>query len=544
METTDVIVLGSGAAGLTAALTARIEGADVVVMEKADKVGGTSAWSGGVLWIPNNPHAAAAGIADSREEALTYLMSLSNGLIDPAMAEVYVDTGSEMVSYLEERSPVSFELVEGFPDYQPEQPGGKPGGGRSLQNALFPFDELGEWRDRVTIGRQMAANAQGANVALSETPLGHAAPGGVDPEELARRQVHDERGTGQALVGRLLKGLLDRGVEPRVNHRASELLVEDGRVVGVLAEAPEGEVEIRARGGVVIATGGFEWNEQMVKAFLRGPLERAASIPTNTGDGLKMAMKVGVSLGNMREAWWTATIDVPDDKGEMIPWMINGERTRPRTIMVNRKGLRFANEAANYNAFGAAFHQIDMVRFDYANLPAWMIFDHVYAQRYGLGGWRGEGEAPSWLISADTIEGLAAELGIEPTTLAETVARWNKHVAEGHDPDFHRGESAHDQWWGDPTLTGSTAANLGPLDEPPYYAIQAHPAALGTKGGPQTTADAQVVDLDGNPLPGLYAAGNAAASVMGMTYGGAGGTLGPACVFGYRAGRHAAAQAR
>ncbi|WP_108666157.1 FAD-dependent oxidoreductase [Euzebya rosea] len=538
VESTDVIVLGSGAAGLTAALTARIEGADVVVLEKGDLVGGTSAWSGGALWIPVNPKADEAGLDDSREDALAYIASLSNGMIDPAMAEVFVDTGAEMVEYLEANTPMAFELVPGFPDYQPEQPGGKPRGGRSLQAALFPFDQLGEWRTRVTVGRQLGANAAGVSMALSETPLGHTAPDGVPPAELARRQEHDERGMGQALVGRLLKGLLDRGVEPRVEHRAVRLVVEDGRVVGVTATTPGGEVELRARRGVVLATGGFEWDPELVRAFLRGPLERPVSVPTNTGDGLRMAMRIGVSLGTMREAWWTATIDVPDQHGRTIPWMVNGERTRPRTIMVNRDGKRFANESANYNAFGAAFHQIDPVRFDYSNLPAWMVFDRGYVERYGLGTWRGDGPTPSWITVADSLADLASDIGIDPTALEDTVARWNANVADGHDPDFHRGESAHDQWWGDPALTGSTAASLGPLDTAPFHAVRVYPAALGTKGGPRTTADAQVLDVDGDPVPGLYAAGNAAASVFGMTYGGAGGTLGPACVFGYRAGRH------
>ena len=538
VESTDVIVLGSGAAGLTAALTARIEGADVVVLEKGELVGGTSAWSGGALWVPVNPKAAEAGLHDAREDALAYIDSLSNGMIDPAMAAVFVDTGAEMVTYLEANTPMVFELVPGFPDYQPEQPGGKPRGGRSLQAALFPFDQLGEWRTRVTVGRQLGANAAGVNMALSETPLGHTAPEGVPADELARRKVHDERGMGQALVGRLLKGLLDRGVEPRLEHRAVRLVVEDGRVVGVVTSTRDGEVELRARLGVVLATGGFEWDPELVRAFLRGPLERPVSVPTNTGDGLRMAMRVGVSLGTMREAWWTATIDVPDQHGNTIPWMVNGERTRPRTIMVNREGKRFANESANYNAFGAAFHQIDPVRFDYGNLPAWMIFDRGYVERYGLGTWRGEGETPSWITVAESLPALAIELDIAPAALVTTVERWNANVAEGHDPDFHRGESAHDQWWGDPALTGSTMASLGPLDTAPFHAVRVYPAALGTKGGPRTTGHAQVLDVDGQPIPGLYAAGNAAASVFGMTYGGAGGTLGPACVFGYRAGRH------
>jgi 3-oxosteroid 1-dehydrogenase len=537
MEAYDVVVLGSGAAGLTAALAAREQGAEVAVFEKADQIGGTSAWSGGMIWIPCNHHLLDAGLQDTREEALTYLDSLSYGLIDPDLAAAFVDTGPGMVRWLEDATPVRFRTIPGFPDYHPEQPGGRPEGGRSLECPLYSFHELGEWADRVTRGRQLAAGAGAAAITISETPLGHGAPKGVPPEELARRMQRDERGLGQALVGMLLRGCLDRGIEPRTGMRAVELLTSEGSVTGVRFE--DGSV-VQARGGVVLATGGFEWDPELTRAFLRGPLERPVSIPTNTGDGLRMAMRVGAALGNMREAWWTATVDVPDPQGEIIPWMVNGERTRPHTIMVNRSGRRFVNEAANYNAIVGAFHNIDVTTYGYPNLPCWMVFDRFYVERYGLGGWKGDGGTPDWITEASSPPELAHRLGIDAEQLEATVARWNEWVEKGEDPDFGRGRSAHDRWWGDPDLTGEGAvANLGPLDRPPFYAVEVHPGALGTKGGPRTTTDAQVVDIDGVPIGGLYAAGNVMASVMGMTYGGAGGTLGPAMVFGYLAGRHA-----
>jgi len=301
---------------------------------------------------------------------------------------------------------------------------------------------------------------------------------------------------------------------------------------------------VRARGGVVLATGGFEWNPELVRSFIRGPLERSVSIPTNTGDGLKMAMKVGVSLGNMREAWWLATIDVDDPDGGTMAWQVNGERTRPHCIMVNRTAKRFANEAANYNAFGAAFHTIDVTSYDYANLPCWMVFDNFYLTRYGIAGYKGEGAKPRWLTTAPTLEALADQLAIPGAALVDTVKRWNAMSADGDDVEFGRGRSAHDTWWGDPEYTGSPNATLGPIDTAPYYAVEVHCGTLGTKGGPRTDGNAQVLDVDGERLPGLYAAGNVMASVMGMTYGGAGGTLGPGMVFGYLAGRHAAQSAK
>jgi len=536
----DVVVLGSGAAALTAALAAHNGGSSVAVLEKADRLGGTSAWSGGMVWIPNNPHMPEIGVPDSRDEALTYLGSLSQGLIEPTLAEAFVDAGPEMVRWVEAETPVKFQIIEGFPDYHPEQPGGKPGGGRSMECPLFPFDTLGEWADRVTVGPQYS----GA-IMISETPLGHGPPDGVPEAEAARRAEHDERGSGQALIGALLKGCLDRGVDLRTDARAVELVMDDRRVVGVVVETPAGRTTVQARQGVVLATGGFEWDPELVRSFIRGPLERSVSVPTNTGDGLKMAMRIGAALGNMREAWWAPTIDVPDDDGHVHSWMVNGERSRPHTIMVNRFGKRFTNEATNYNAFGAAFHNIDVTTAEYTNLPCWVVFDRFFLERYGLASYRvDQGEVPAWMIEAPTLSALAERLGIPDHAFEDTVERWNKHVADGEDPDFGRGRSAHDNWWGDSALTGPGRATLGPIDTPPFYAVEAHSGTLGTKGGPRTTPDAQVIDVDGDPIDGLYAAGNVMASAMGMTYGGAGGTLGPGMVFGYLAGRHIAGRPR
>ncbi len=526
----DVIVLGTGAAGLTAALAASAQGAAVLVLEKADTVGGTSAWSGGMVWIPCNPHQLAAGMSDSREEVLTYLDSLSYGMIERHLAEAYVDGGPEMMRWLEADTPVQFELVDGFPDYHPERPGGKPEGGRSLECPLFAFEELGGWAERVTRGPQMAGNTT-----MNETTLGRGDT--PDADELARRAIRDERGCGQALIGRLLRACLDRGIEPLTGIAVKRLAMDGDAVVGV--HLSDGTI-LRARGGVILATGGFEKDPDLVRSFIRGPLERSVSVPTNTGDGLKMAMRAGASIGTMREAWWVPTIDVPHPDGNgTFAWMVNRERTRPRTIMVNRAGRRFANEASNYNAFGAAFHQIDSTAFEYSNLPAWMVFDQAYLARYGLAGYRGEGEPPEWLVRADSIEELAEQLGIDPGALADTVERFNGHAEAGADPDFGRGTSKHDTWWGDAAQEGA-ATTLGPIDTAPFWAVEVHSGALGTKGGPRTTAEAQVIDLDGVPVPGLYAAGNVMSSVMGMTYGGAGGTLGPGMVFGFLGGRAAA----
>jgi 3-oxosteroid 1-dehydrogenase len=540
MKDYDVVVLGTGAAGLTAAIAAHEGGARVGVFEKAETVGGTSAWSGGQIWIPNNPHEIAAGKKDSRDEALTYLMSLSHGMIDERMAAAYIDTGPEMVRFLEERTPVEFYTIPDFPDYHPEFPGGKPQGGRTLECPPFPYGELGAWKDRVGTSPYYPD----FTITIGETTLGQSVPTPASPEVKAQRRKNDERGMGLALVGRLLRGCLDRGIEPHTNARAVELIMNQGAVAGVRFEGPSGRFDVRAS-NVVLATGGFEWSPELIRAFIRGPLTHPVSIKTNTGDGLKMAMRVGAMLGNMREAWWMPVIEVPTSVNSMGRQLLTYERTMPGSIMVNRHGRRFTNEASNYNAFGAAFHEQDVSRFEYANLPCWLIFNQkFYAKWPFVGGlsdsMSGAPQPPEWIMKASTLAELARRIGIDGAELERTVNRFNKQVREGTDPDYRRGESANDLWWGDPAFRGDRRATLGEVGEGPYFAVEVKSGALGTKGGPQTDPDARVLDVDGRPIPGLYAAGNVMASAMGMTYGGAGGTIGPGMVFGFRAGRAAA----
>lgn len=246
-------------------------------------------------------------------------------------------------------------------------------------------------------------------------------------------------------------------------------------------------------------------------------------------------------LSNMREAWWIPVGETPVDTTGTGRPLINGQLTLPHSIMVNRRGRRFTNEAANYNAFGAAFHVDDVSRSEYANLPCWLVFDQTYVERYGfrVTSAVGSGAVPEWVPRGEKLAELAGKVGVDGDELLRTVERWNANCDQGHDPDFGRGDSAFDRWWGDPYRKGRRDATLGALERGPYYAYEIHSGALGTKGGPRVDPDARVLDLDGQPIPGLYAAGNAMGSPFGMTYGGAGGTLGQAMVFGFLAGRHA-----
>jgi 3-oxosteroid 1-dehydrogenase len=526
----DVVVLGTGAAGLIAALTAAEHGASVGLYEKGEVVGGTTGLSGGIVWVPDNHHLHEAGLDDSRGDALAYLSALSHGYIQSDLAASLVDGGPRMIRFLEDRTPMRFRVVPGYSDYHPEHPGGKAAGGRSLELELTSWAGLGPWRDRI------ANNGRMAPVLLAETPLGGAVA--LPPADvITARAAEDLHALGPALVGGLLSACLERGVTPVCSARAERLIVEDGRVRGVVINGRN----VRARRAVVLATGGFEWDAVMAREHLRGPMTHPAGIPTNTGDGQKMAMTIGASMGNMREAWWVPVINDPEAKryGAARPSLVLAERTNPGSIMVNRKAVRFCNEATNYNALGGAFHEFDPVAFDYVNLPCWLVFDHDFKLRYPVATQPAGPDVAPWMHRADTLRELAAQLGISGEQLEATIERFNGLVASGEDSDFHRGRSAYDTFNGDRSKVG-IAQTLGPLQRGPFYAVEIHSGALGTKGGPRTDGDGRVLDHSGRPIPGLFAAGNAMAGVTGMVYGGAGGTLGPALTFGWLAGAAAA----
>ncbi|MBF82281.1 MAG: FAD-binding dehydrogenase [Actinobacteria bacterium] len=532
----DVVVLGTGAAGLTAALAASDSGASVGIFEKSAFLGGTTAMSGGVIWMPNNHHQQEYEIEDSREIALSYLESLSLGQIDSDMAATFVDSGPEMLEWVEDNTPCSFHIVEGYSDYHPEHSGGLPSGGRSLDNALFSLLELGEWAKKVR------NDGMRRPVMITETPLGGAT---VLPsrEVITARTERNESGMGLALVAALLKGVLDRGIEPQTESRALRLLKNETGVCGVLIKSGDSEKEVIARKGVIIATGGFEWNPELVRTFLRGPMTAPVGNPENTGDGLEMAMEAGARLGNMRNAWWVPVVRIPGENlfGHPSSRLIITERTRPHSLMVNRYGVRFTNEAGNYNAMGGALHSFDPQKFEYQNIPCWLIFDHHYKLRYDIAGSMPGEHIPDWMYTSETIQGLAEVIDVPPESLDSTVKRFNEYASMGEDPDFHRGVSAYDTFNGDQSISG-IEATLQPLDTPPFYAIKIESGSLGTNGGPKTDISCRVLSINGGVISGLFAAGNAMAAPTGMVYGGAGGTIGPAMTFGYIAGRAAASR--
>ena len=518
--------------------------------EKADLLGGTTAISGGIVWVPGNHLMETAEREADPGEALQYLHALAGEALDVPVAEAFVSAGPEMLRFVESTSPCRFRLLAGYPDYHPAVPGARPGGGRSLEPGLFDLSVLGEWAEQLRFW-----DGEPRPVLLSETAYGGAT---VPPPVslIARRRQRGVCGMGEALVGSLLAGCLDAGVTVRTGARARRLVTAGGRVTGVrfdtpapegaAGEAGAGEFTVEAGRGVILATGGFEWNEALVRSHLRGPMDAPAGVPTNTGDGLEMATAAGAALGNMAQAWWAPMARVPGEEAWGAPRfrLVLAERTRPGSIMVNAAGERFCNEAANYNSLGGAFHSLGpgtpgSATPDEAAIAAWLVCDDRYRRRYPLPGCRLGAEVPPWIHRGDTLAELAAAIGVPPAALEATVAEFNRHAAAGADPAFGRGASVYDLFNGDRTLPG-TAATLGPLDEPPFHAVAIRIGALGTSGGPRTDDRGRVLRRDGGPIPGLWAAGNVMAAPTATVYAGAGGTLGPAMAFGYLAGRDAA----
>lgn len=546
----DVLVVGSGAGALTAACCASDKGLDVLVLEKTHHYGGTSASSGGGLWIPNNHLMKAAGIDDSEADALQYLLALTKDDVARDVVEAFVREAPAMLQYLEQHTHVAFESMVYYADYYQALPGSRPGG-RSIDPLPYHARELGaafaslgmpHIQTRV-MGLMGYSNQEGA-VLLSKSPgwgkvvLKLALEYFLDiPARLKGRRSR-RLVMGNALVGRLRHSMLDRDIPLWLSAPVKELVREQGRVTGVVIEREGKTRRIGARKGVIIAAGGFEHSTAMREKYLPGPTQSqwSAAYPGNTGDLIAAGAAVGAATHLMDEAWWGPTIVI---EGEDRARMLFTERSMPGCILVNAKGERFVNESVAYTTAVQAMYDGD-------NLPCYAIFDSRYRREYPFGPLLPAGMQMDFLqpprvrrdllTSAGTLQGLAGQLGIDSEGLANTVQRFNGFAGTGVDEDFHRGEDSYDLLYGDVRLQPNPC--LAELAEAPFYGIQVFPGDIGTKGGLLTNANAQVVDKEGQPIAGLYAIGNSAASPMGRYYPGAGATLGPAMTFAYIAARH------
>jgi succinate dehydrogenase/fumarate reductase flavoprotein subunit len=508
----DVVVVGSGAAGLTAALAATVGGARVVVLEKSALLGGTTAMSGGVLWTPNNQLMADAGEADTRDAALRYLQRLTLGRVDTGRLEIYLDECNQTLRFLDEHAGIQFDRHL-LPDYQPELPGGSVAG-RGVVGRPYDLSRL----DAYALQLRWAPRTRRLDLDTHVDDI--------------RRPDDPVAVNGQALVGHLVEACVGHGVVIRTEVRVTELVRERGCIGGVVAASNAGEQTLLAAMGVVLATGGFEWNPAFRDSFLAVPLELPLGSPTNVGDGVRLLMSAGAALDNMTEAWWSPAFHVSGEQFEGSPMnrTISWGRSKPGQILVNRRGRRFVAEGINYNDITRAMMNFDPGAFEYPNLPCWFICDASHLRAYPLlVTMDADSPPPPWLVGAPTLQELAIKTGIDPDGLAAQVSEFNGHAAMGVDPVFHRGESVYDRQRGDVDAPHPNLRQLGPG---PYYAVEMRIGALGTKGGARTDAHARVLDFAGTPIRGLYAAGNVAASVFGPSYPGPGATLGPATTFG------------
>jgi len=547
----DVLVAGSGAGGLAAAVTARKAGLDVLVAEKAPVFGGTTALSGGWLWIPNHPMQAEIGVKDSVEDAATYLLHEAGEKFDPERVNAFLQAGPKMVEFFTRETAVKFDPSATFSDYHPDAPGGRPGGrsivarafdGRELGNRLAmlrrPLPELTVFGIMIGSGAELVhfmrwSKSIGSALFVARRLLGHGAA-----------TLFHGRGVrltnGNALAGRLLKSALDAGVRLEASTAVKSLIREDGRVAGAVLESDGKEIRVAARKGVVLACGGFPRDAERQKRLFRHAAHFSPAPPGNTGDGLRLAEVAGGTVDESlpNAAAWVPVSRVPRGGGEfgLFPHFI--DRAKPGVIAVTAKGARFVNEGNSYHDFVQAL-------LGTGETHAWLVTDHRAIRAYGLGFVKprplplGPHLQSGYLKRGGTVAELARAAGID-AALVDTVRTYNEAAEKGSDPAFRKGENAYNRFYGDPDIQPNPC--VAPLATPPFYAVRVEIGDLGTYAGIATNGHAQVLDAHKRPIPGLYAAGNDALSLMGGNYPGPGITLGPAMTFGWIAGRHLAGE--
>lgn len=547
----DVVVVGSGAGGLLTALVAAKNRAEVLIVEKDRLWGGTSATSGGGIWIPGSDQARAAGFEDNLDDAFRYVRALSAPNVPDANIRAFVDNAAPMLRWVTANTKVVY-TAQPYPDYHAENPGGSVTGYRTHLPELFDGKLLGDDLRTQRFPSPAASLFGYLNWTFAETYLLLYRSQGW-AKGLSRMMARywfdwpfrftsrkDRRLTlGNALTGGLRLALNEAGVPLWRSTPMRELVVEDGRVIGLVVEHEGKPMRIRARRGVVLAAGGFDKNQAMRDAH--APLYRNAhlsgGVPSNTGDAIRAGQAAGAATMNLHSAWAAPVFHVPgEDRGRLVTI----ERALPGCIMVNQHGERYLNEAASYHIVGQQMARRHAEHGDAS--PSWMVFDHRYRHTFPMGPLLPL--VPDWLQAAGvrkivrkgrTIAALARAMGVDPASLEATVSRFNAGAERGEDPEFHRGEAAYDKMYGDYRHQPNPC--LRPLTEAPFYAMPIYPGDIGTNGGLTTNAGAQVVDDKGEPIGGLYAVGNNAASSMGESYPGAGVTLGPAMTFGYIAAR-------
>lgn len=568
------------------ALTAAKEGARVLVVESRELVGGATGISAGAAWIPDHGFSTDdLKVHDDLDQARRYIYGEGRDqILDRDMVEKFLQTGPHVARFIEQHT--SFGWIPTiWPDYRSDIEGASVG--RSLFPGPYSPAGLGEAakyvRPALTTG-------------MAKNPLPFWLLGGIG--------IDDVWLAGPALVGALLEACLRNGVDVRVEAPATRLVIEGSEVRGIVVQAGGTDHTVRATKGVLLASGGFESSNELTETYLNAPFAVQVSPKGHDGIAVQLAKEVGADLTGMEDAWWMPGVQLPGEEleGRPLSRVFLGERALPHSIMVNRSGKRFANEALAYDQFGAIMREVDPETGAMPNDPAWLIFDHDYWRKFGIFGVPPGGEVPDYLHRADSLSELASKIGVDEVGLLRTVDRFNPEARRARDPEFGRGDALFDRYFGafyprlgrfspDALLPGLTAkararvaaaigpvvsklagraarksdpermrslvvgplariirpvlkspksSVLGPIDTPPYYALEVHASALGTVGGPRTDANGRALDTDGNVIPGLFAAGNAGGAPLKGFYGGAGGTISLGLVFGYLAGREAA----
>jgi 3-oxosteroid 1-dehydrogenase len=547
-EVVDFLVVGSGGGSMCAALVWRDAGKSVLILEKSPLVGGTTAKSGGVMWIPDNPFLKRDGITDSAEQALTYLDHVVGDATDAPGAtrerrKTYVEQAPRMVEYLVSKG-VRLTRVGHWPDYYDERPGGMKQG-RTVIAELFDINELGPWKQKLRPGfMPVPATLEEAfqipwmrKSWASKKIIGRIILRAIKAKLTGKHYVS----SGAALQGRMLQAALRAGVDIRTDSPVNEILMENGRAVGVVTTRDGQPWRVGARQGILVNAGGFAKNQQMRNQYQPGTrADWSNAIESDTGQMIQEMMRHGAAVAQMEEMVGYQTTIPPGQENADIKPPAQSLTAKPHAILVDQTGVRYQNEGGSYMAYCRNMLARNKT---VPAIPSWAIFDSSYIANYMLAGTMpGRKKPAAWteqnyLRQADSIEALAALINVPAAALRGTVDRFNRFVDQGRDEDFGRGERAYDDWLGDPFHTPSKS--LGRIDKGPFYTVPVVPGDVGTYGGVVTDGHARVLRADGSVIEGLYATGVSTAAVMGRAYPGAGSSIGPSFTWGYVAARHA-----
>ena len=553
----DVLVVGTGNGGLTAAVCNWEMGTkDVLIIEKQDKVGGTSATSGGGIWIPNSHYAKEVGAEDSPEAAKAYLMNTLFGEDVPEeMIDIYLEKAPEMLKYLHDRTDVRYESLAEYPDYYTNMEGAREGH-RSLEPAPIMASELGaNWKNMtwthfmMRMFNRIHFTQVEAHLLMVQLPgwkklLAHLMWDYIrDIPWRLKTPISRRLACGSAGVARLYLSVLKREIPLEFNTQMVELIADGDTVLGAVIECNGQRQRVRAAKGVILASGGFEKNQALREQYLPAPTNTtwSAGNPGNEGDALLAGLELGAKTRLMNDAWWTTTLCVPDEPAPRLAIM---EKSFPGSCVVNRDGKRFANESQNYMAF-----QKDLFKThteEHPNAPAWHVFDATFRENFMVGplmtkAMKPDSQIPKkwfdegFVAKADTIRELADMLGIDADGLEGTIGKMNHYAETGKDEDFGRGDSAYDRYYADPAIKPNPC--LAPIVKAPFYAMRIEAGDFGTLGGLDTDTSARVKKADGGVFGGLFAVGNCSAAIL-PTYPGPGATLGPAMTMAYQAACH------